>query len=221
MSEVLLVEATEELQSLAEELERAGVRVRTCSMAEAGERLSGSERFDALVINLMEHQAGDVGELLQGRSLPSGMPVLVVLRRQQLAELGPELPADDFVVFPAVADEVIARIRRAGRPGPAPADAHLLHCGELTIDQASYKVYAGNRPVDLTYKEYELLRFLALNPDKVFTRETLLNRVWGYDFYGGARTVDVHIRRLRSKIEDHTHSLIETVRNVGYRLHAG
>jgi DNA-binding response OmpR family regulator len=69
-----------------------------------------------------------------------------------------------------------------------------------------------------TYKEYELLRFLATNPDTVFTRETLLNKVWGYDFYGGARTVDVHVRRLRSKIEDRSHSFIETVRNVGYRF---
>ena len=72
----------------------------------------------------------------------------------------------------------------------------------------------------LTYKEYELLRFLATNPDTVFTREALLNKVWGYDFYGGARTVDVHIRRLRSKIEDAHHSFIETVRNVGYRFRA-
>ena len=81
------------------------------------------------------------------------------------------------------------------------------------------KAYVGGRPIDLTYKEVELLRFLATNQDKVFTREALLNRVWGYDFYGGARTVDVHIRRLRSKIEDRTHSFIETVRNVGYRFH--
>ena len=73
----------------------------------------------------------------------------------------------------------------------------------------------------MTYKEYELLRFLALNEGKVCTREMLLNRVWGYDFYGGARTVDVHIRRLRSKIEDRHHTFIETVRNVGYRFQAG
>ena len=81
------------------------------------------------------------------------------------------------------------------------------------------KAFVGGRPMELTYKEYELLRFLATNRDKVFTREALLNRVWGYDFYGGARTVDVHIRRLRSKIEDGHHTFIETVRNVGYRFH--
>jgi DNA-binding response OmpR family regulator len=81
-------------------------------------------------------------------------------------------------------------------------------------------VFVASRPVELTYKEYELLRFLALNEGKVCTREMLLSRVWGYDFYGGARTVDVHIRRLRSKIEDRHHTLIETVRNVGYRFRA-
>jgi two-component system alkaline phosphatase synthesis response regulator PhoP len=97
----------------------------------------------------------------------------------------------------------------------------VLRCGDLTIDLANYMVFVAGRQVNLTYKEYELLRFLAANADTVFTRETLLNKVWGYDFYGGARTVDVHVRRLRSKIEDRHHSFIETVRNVGYRFRTG
>ena len=86
------------------------------------------------------------------------------------------------------------------------------------MDLTSYRVFVSGRPVDLTFKEYELLRVLASHPDQVFTRETLLNRVWGYEFFGGARTVDVHIRRLRSKMEDADHTFIETVRNVGYRF---
>ena len=86
------------------------------------------------------------------------------------------------------------------------------------MDLVNYTVHVAGRHVELTYKEYELLRFLATNRDRVFTRETLLNKVWGYDFYGGARTVDVHIRRLRSKIEDRHNVFIETVRNVGYRF---
>ncbi len=96
----------------------------------------------------------------------------------------------------------------------------MLRFGPLTIDLANYKAYVGTRLVNLTYKEFELLRMLASNAGKVLTRETLLNRVWGYDFYGGARTVDVHIRRLRSKIEDRHHTFIETVRNVGYGFRA-
>ena len=97
---------------------------------------------------------------------------------------------------------------------------NVLRCGDLEMDLANYTVQVGDRPVELTYKEYELLRVLATNPGRVLNRETLLNKVWGYDFYGGARTVDVHIRRLRFKIEDRHHSFIETVRNVGYRFHA-
>ena len=92
---------------------------------------------------------------------------------------------------------------------------------DLVLDLGNYKVFVAGQLVTLTYKEYELLRFLAQNKDKVFTREALLNRVWGYDYYGGARTVDVHIRRLRSKLEDNEHTFIETVRNVGYRFISG
>ncbi|MDP3768617.1 MAG: winged helix-turn-helix domain-containing protein, partial [Dehalococcoidia bacterium] len=158
--------------------------------------------------------------LLQGGSVPERTGTIAIVGRERLPDIEADLSVDDFAVFPAPADELAARIRRVARRR-AGEEAHLLHCGDLTIDQASYRVYVGSRPVELTYKEYELLRFLALNQDKVCTRETLLNRVWGYDFYGGARTVDVHVRRLRGKIEDSSHSLIETVRNVGYRLRAG
>ncbi len=222
MSELLLVEATEELQTLAEELERADFRVRTCPLADAAERLTTGERIDVLLVNLMEGPAdATVHELLRAESLPPHTATVAVLRREQLAELDPALPVDDFVVLPASSEELVARIRRAARRRAGAESSHIIRCGDLTIDQANYKVFIASRPVDLTYKEYELLRFLALNQDKVCTRDTLLNRVWGYDFYGGARTVDVHIRRLRSKIEDRAHTFIETVRNVGYRFHTG
>lgn len=221
MNELLLVEATEELQALAEEMERAGFRVSTCDSAEAADRLSAGEMVDALLVNLMADDANAaIHELLRAGTLPRRTAVLAIVGRQQLAELDPELPVDDFAVFPAETEEVVARIRRAVRSRAGVESPHLLRCGAVTIDQDSYKVFVGKRPVELTYKEYELLRFLALNRDKVCTRETLLNRVWGYEFYGGARTVDVHIRRLRSKIEDRGQSFIETVRNVGYRFHA-
>jgi DNA-binding response OmpR family regulator len=95
---------------------------------------------------------------------------------------------------------------------------NTLKAGELHIDLGNYKVFISGKPIDLI-QGVRTLRFMATNRDKVFTREALLNRVWGYDFYGGARTVDVHIRRLRSKIEDHGQTFIETVRNVGYRFH--
>ncbi len=88
--------------------------------------------------------------------------------------------------------------------------------GSLVIDTARCEVTVSGRPVMLTFKEYELLKFLAANTGRVFTRETLLDRVWGHDYFGGDRTVDVHVRRLRSKLEHAGHTFIDTVRNVGY-----
>ena len=222
MNRLLLVEATEELQPLAEELERADFRVSACAATEASDRLSSDGPVDVLLINLMERAADAmVRDLLQAEALPPLTVTIAILQRRQLADLDPELPLDDFVVYPAPPEELTARIRRALWCRHGPGSSHVLRRGDLIIDQANYKVFVAGRPAQLTYKEYELLRFLALNQDIVCTRETLLNRVWGYDFYGGGRTVDVHIRRLRSKIEDRAHTFIETVRNVGYRFRAG
>ncbi|MCH8025777.1 MAG: winged-helix domain-containing protein [Chloroflexi bacterium] len=222
MNELLFVDATEELQALAAELERAGFRIRSCPLDEAAEQISGGEQVDALLINLTAEPAeAAIRELLHTGRLPPHTATVAILSIEQLSGPEAELPIDELIVFPAPAEEAIARIRRAVRRRAGPESAHVLRCGDLTIDQASYKVFVAGRPVDLTYKEYELLKFLAQNQDKVCTREMLLNRVWGYDFYGGGRTVDVHIRRLRSKIEDRGHTFIQTVRNVGYRIHAG
>jgi len=106
------------------------------------------------------------------------------------------------------------RLRRAGNESVAPRIEH----GVLSMNLETYQASIDGRVMDLTYMEYELLRFLATNPNRVFTRETLLSRVWGYEYYGGARTVDVHVRRLRAKLgEEHAH-LIATVRSVGYKF---
>ncbi len=219
MSEVLLVDATEELQPLAEKLQRADFQVGACPLEDAAETLAAGSRVDALLVNLLDRQVdADVRRLLRAEVVPPHVATVAVFRAEQLAELDPGLGIDDFVVWPAAPEELVARIRRAIRRRAGPESSHIIRCGDLTIDQATYKVFVGGRPVELTYKEYELLRFLALNRDKVCTREMLLSQVWGYDFYGGARTVDVHIRRLRSKIEDRAHTFIETVRNVGYRV---
>ena len=146
------------------------------------------------------------------------LPVIVLLARENLHRLDPEFPADDFVVAPWDAAEVAARVKRILGKGKNVDDKEVIKCGELTIDTTKYEVYVNNRPIELTFKEYELLKFLAIHRGRVFTREALLNEVWGYDYYGGDRTVDVHIRRLRSKIEDSTYTFIETVRNIGYKF---
>src|SRR5271166_1972878 len=146
-------------------------------------------------------------------------PLLLVVSPGQIPDLQLRDDLyDDFIVHPATTEEVAARLIhlfwRSGR-GMRP---DLIEYGALQLNLETYQAAVSGRVMDLTYMEYELLRFLAAHPGRVFTRETLLSRVWGYEYYGGARTVDVHVRRLRAKLgEEHAH-LIDTVRSVGYRF---
>jgi DNA-binding response OmpR family regulator len=144
-------------------------------------------------------------------------PLLLLISGAQLnqLELRDEL-FDDFQLNPFHPRELEARLKhlfwRTGR-GTRP---ELIEYGALVLNLETYQASIDGRPLDLTYMEYELLKFLASHPGKVFTRETLLSRVWGYEYYGGARTVDVHVRRLRAKLGEEQASLIQTVRSVGY-----
>ena len=146
------------------------------------------------------------------------LPVLALVPRARIDEMDVAPEVDDFVVSPSNVNELVARASRVIRRTESPDDGDVIRVGELVINPASYEVSVKGRRVNLRFKEYELLRLLASSPGRVFTRESLLNHVWGYDYFGGTRTVDVHIRRLRSKIEDAEHSFIETIWNVGYRF---
>lgn len=155
---------------------------------------------------------------LRKRDLPLA-PLLVLISGTQLAEL--ELRDDlfdDFCLAPFQPREFEARLKhlfwRTGQ-GTRP---ELVEYGDLMLNLETYQAAISGRPIDLTYMEYELLKFLVSHPGRVFTRETLLSRVWGYEYYGGARTVDVHIRRLRAKLGEEHAGLIQTVRSVGYRF---
>jgi len=128
---------------------------------------------------------------------------------------------DDFVVKPFNIDELYIRVKRLIRRIKSVDLRKVIKRGDLVIDTSSCEVTFTGRLVELTFREYELLRFLATNRGQVFSREALLNKVWKYDYLGGERTVDVHIRRLRSKIEDAEHTYIDTVRNIGYRFRKG
>ena len=126
---------------------------------------------------------------------------------------------DDFCLAPFHPSELEARLRHLLVSSVAvAAKSDLVIYDELVLNLETYQASIGDRPLDLTYMEYELLKFLAQNPGKVFTREMLLSRVWGYEYYGGARTVDVHVRRLRAKLGEEQADLIQTVRSVGYRF---
>jgi two-component system alkaline phosphatase synthesis response regulator PhoP len=143
--------------------------------------------------------------------------VLALTEPSTMATMANSPAIDDFVVVPLDGEELRVRAARLLATSGAVEESVVLQRGGLLIDTERYKVTVDGGVVDLTYKEYELLRFLAQNPGKPFTREALLNQVWGYDYYGGSRTVDVHVRRIRAKIEQHE-PFIETVRNVGYRF---
>ncbi len=147
-----------------------------------------------------------------------GVPLLCGLPAEYAAEYDASWGASDFFVLPPAPGEVTARIRQVLGRDHKQAGNKVLQVGDLRIDQERYEVFNRGRRVQLTFKEYQLLCVLASSPGRVFTRKSLLNQIWEYDYFGGTRTVDVHIRRLRSKIEDPGHTYIETVWNVGYRL---
>ena len=146
-----------------------------------------------------------------------GAPLILVVTEGGLTAVSAEWGASDIVVEGAGPAELDARIRLAIAKGKQQEGNDKIHASGVVIDEASYSAKVNGRPLDLTYKEFELLRFLAQHPGRVFTREQLLSEVWGYDYFGGTRTVDVHIRRLRAKLGD-LEALIGTVRNVGYRF---
>ncbi len=159
--------------------------------------------------------AKSLAKILQTTGLSS--PLVLVVTEGALAAISADWGAQDFILDSAGPGEIDARIRIAIDRNKVVAKSDTIQASGVVIDEASYSAKVHGRPLDLTFKEFELLRFLAQHPGRVFTREQLLSEVWGYDYFGGTRTVDVHIRRLRAKLGD-LESLIGTVRNVGYRF---
>jgi DNA-binding response OmpR family regulator len=150
----------------------------------------------------------------------SKLPVLVVVPGEMVEDYDPSLNPDEFILSFARSEELLARVRQAIFRVSGPTGQEILKIGDLVIDMERYEVTLAGRRVSLTYKEFQLLVMLASNPGRVYSREVLLSQVWGYDYLGGTRTVDVHVRRLRSKIEDPDHLFVETIWNVGYRFAA-
>ncbi|MGZ8178643.1 winged helix-turn-helix transcriptional regulator [Williamsia sp. SKLECPSW1] len=153
-------------------------------------------------------------------STGASVPVVAVLTEGGLVAVNAEWGLDDFLLPTIGPAELDARLRLLvvrNRGGDSEEAAGKVSLGELVIDEGTYTARLRGRPLDLTYKEFELLKYLAQNAGRVFTRAQLLQEVWGYDFFGGTRTVDVHVRRLRAKLGAEHESLIGTVRNVGYK----
>jgi DNA-binding response OmpR family regulator len=206
--------------SLAQALDLSGYPWKAAGSAEAAERLEPDDGWAGAIVCADTDPDGAFAlcRALRKRDLPL-TPLLLVVSGDQLGEL--ELREDlfdEFCVAPWRNQELEARLAhlfwRTGR-GTRP---ELVEYGPLILNLETYQAALPGRPLDLTFMEYELLKFLATHPGKVFTREVLLSRVWGYEYYGGARTVDVHIRRLRAKLGEEHANLISTVRSVGYRF---
>ncbi len=180
-----------------------------------------SDRVDAVLLDLggvVKSVVTQLCRVIKGGRGGGGAALLGMLPQDEVVALDCAVGLDEFVVIGAPHEEIEARLRlllwRLHRVDTASG----IRAGDLVIDIAKYEVRLGHQPVDLTFKEYELLRFLATHAGKVFTRQALLDKVWGYEYYGGTRTVDVHIRRLRSKLEQNGRVFIDTVRNVGYKF---
>lgn len=146
------------------------------------------------------------------------LPLIALASEKEVSYLDSVQSIDDFVVKPWKLAEVIVRIKRAVTHANRKHDKEVMKHGNLIVDTVKCEVSLNGRVLALTFKEYELLKFLVQNKGKVFTRQALLSKVWGYEYYGGERTVDVHIRRLRTKLDDYAGSYIQTVRNIGYRF---
>ena len=171
---------------------------------------------DVLLVDAAENPAQGHAVLRALTERRPGVPVVVVLDRRDVDRFPWEQVADEVVYPGAPEAEIRLRFAMARRRSGATHQA-TIRLGPLALDTATFRVSLEGAPLDLTFKEFELLRFLAEHRGRVFTRPALMREVWGYDFYGGTRTVDVHVRRLRAKLGPAHESLIETVRGVGYR----
>ncbi len=172
---------------------------------------------DVVVVDARTDLAGAKSLCRLLRATGQDAPLLLVVTEGGMTALSDDWGIDDVLLFDAGPAETDARIRLAIAKAESTAAPTRVQASGVTIDEQSYSAKLRGRPLDLTFKEFQLLHFLATHPSRVFTREQLLSEVWGYDYFGGTRTVDVHVRRLRAKLGDQE-QIIGTVRNVGYRF---
>ncbi len=204
---------------LAAAVGRAGM---TCRVEEGGE-LSWDEVddvvLDAVLLDMSSLAISDARRAV-GSCREKKVPVVAAIPKDAINKYDPALNPDELVICPASNDELSLRVKQAVYRVNGPSGSQTLTVGDLSINLERYEVSVAGRRVTLTYKEFQLLALLASNPGRVYTRDALLSQVWGYDYLGGTRTVDVHVRRLRSKVESPGRSFVETIWNVGYRFRA-
>lgn len=206
-------------------LENSGYEVKEAYDGEEALNMVSQERFDLIILDLMLPKIDGIEVCKRLKEEYFHIPIIMLTAKSSEADkvLGLNIGADDYITKPFSVKELIARVnallRRIGEMEKQ-NDREIINIGKLKIDLERHEVEKNGKLLDLTLKEFELLRILVENKGKVLSRNVLLDRVWGYDFYGETRTVDVHIRNLRKKIEDDDKNpqYIETVRGVGYRI---
>ena len=208
-----------ELRRLKSHLLKKGFQVRAGQIEELDRLCEREGRFS---IGLLEagksERLQDLLRKIRGAPSCRELPLIALIRESQTKEMGSASGLEDFLLLPAEPESVEVRLRfvLSRLNHLVPGDGKKF--GALEIHADRYEVRLSGEPLELTYKEFELLKFLATHPGRVFSRDQLLNQVWGYNFIGGTRTVDVHVRRLRAKLGPKYAPLIDTVRNVGYKF---
>jgi DNA-binding response OmpR family regulator len=217
VADVLLIsERDDEIPAFIDALTQGGHRV-THQLLDDPTAL-GTEPTVVLVSAVKDLTRGrDACRALRARD--ERVQIIALVPPESIDAVGADWGIDSFAIWPTPIDEMLARIRLALQ-GQVTDTAGAVRVGDLTIDPETYQVRLRARPLDLTYKEFQLLLYLAQRPGRVFSRQQLLQEVWGYDFFGGTRTVDVHVRRLRAKLGAEHEGMIGTIRNVGYKLEA-
>ena len=213
----LLAEHSNGLRVLVKEIDQAGLSYQVGHDLPTPADPASGPAADAVLIDQLSLGAVQTRLAIdQCRDLK--LPAVVIVPQDRVYDYDASLNPDDFIICPFNPGELLARVQQAIFRLKGPSGQQILKVADLVIDLEKYDVSLAGRRISLTYKEFQLLVLLASNPGRVYSREVLLSQVWGYDYLGGTRTVDVHIRRLRSIIEDPDHSFVETIWNVGYRF---
>lgn len=226
MKKILVVDDEQSIVDILKfNLEKNGFEVVTAYAGDTGYDAAMKEKPDLILLDVMLPEM-DGFEVCKKIRLTSSVPIIMLTARTEEIDkvLGLELGADDYMTKPFGVRELVARVKAnlrrsvAEEPQAVQSDENVLSYGNITIDTERYEVKKNNSPVELTLREYELLTYLAKQPEKIVSRETLLEKVWGYEYYGDVRTVDVTVSRLREKIEDNPAepSYIMTKRGFGY-----
>ena len=213
---LVLTERPDGPASLLPSLDYLDHEVKTAPLEEA--ELAGLSSYDAVVVDATRDLRAATGVTRAASVHELERAVLVVVAEGSLAAMKTTWGFDDWVLPHASPGELETRLRLTVERREAQRSTRAANVGDLEVDEDSFQVRLRGQPLDLTYKEFELIKTLASSPNRVFTRELLLSEIWGYDYFGGSRTIDVHVRRLRAKLGPEYEQMIVTVRGVGYKL---